>query len=389
MKIIYQRPDQRGNASAEDAGQRSDPCRNSPQWPQARHLKLRQTMMASELPYLTNEVPGIGGSLRRAPEDFEVEEIPEYLPSGEGDFLYLWVEKTGLSAEQLTSHLARELGIAHQDVGMAGMKDRHAVTRQQVSVPRRCAERVESFRHESIRILTAKPHRNKLRPGHLKGNRFNILVRDVAADAEVNAAPLRERIAQSGCPNFFGEQRFGHEDQTLTLGFALLRGESDPYRIPKARRKFLLRLALSAAQSALFNHALTERMADGLLGTAIVGDVMQVAASGGIFTVEDALTEQPRLERGEINLTGPIYGPKMIPTRGEVAERESRVLTAHAIEPSMFEAWKNLTPGTRRPYVIRPGELTVVSEPEGMRFRFTLPAGAYATVLLREFMKVA
>lgn len=339
------------------------------------------------LPYLTADIPGIGGTLRETPEDFEVEEIPEYLPGGEGEFLYLWVEKRGLSAEQLTSHLARELGIALQDVGMAGMKDRHAVTRQQVSVPRRCEERVAAFQHAQIRILRTGIHRNKLRPGHLKGNRFGILVRNAGPDALAQAEAIRSRVEKFGVPNYFGEQRFGRDAQTLSLGFELLRGETDPYRIPKARRKFLLRLALSAVQSALFNQATAERMADGLLHRALVGDVMQVTATGGIFTVEDADREQPRLDAGEIMLTGPIYGPRMIPTRGEVAPREERILASQALTPEHFEKYKNLTPGTRRHYLIRPKDLTVAAEPDGLRFAFTLPAGAYATVLLREFMK--
>lgn len=342
-----------------------------------------------DLPYLTAGLPGIGGTLRQIPEDFEVEEIPEYHPSGEGEFLYLWVEKRGLSAEQLTSHLARELGIAHQDIGMAGMKDRHAVTRQQLSVPRRCGDLVATFTHPQIRILRYAAHRNKLRPGHLLGNRFGILVRDVSPDAVSRADAIRTRIEQHGCPNYFGEQRFGRDAQTLTLGFQLLRDETNPYKIPKARRKFLLRLALSAVQSALFNQAVAERMADGLLHCALVGDVMQVTASGGIFTVEDPLREQPRLDAGEIALTGPIYGPRMIPTRGEIALREERLLAAHNLVPAQFEKYKNLTPGTRRQYLVRPKEFTITPEPDGLRFRFVLPAGAYATVLLREFMKNA
>lgn len=338
------------------------------------------------LPLLTADLPGTGGVLRSEPEDFEVEEIPEYLPGGEGEFLYLWLEKRGLSAEQLNSHLARELGVSLQEIGAAGMKDRHAVTRQQISVPRKCAERVAQFRHPQIQILRTGIHRNKLRPGHLLGNRFRILVRDAAPEALPRAQAILSRLAAFGCPNYFGEQRFGREAQTLSLGFQLLRGETDPYRIPKSRRKFLLRLALSAVQSALFNQALAERITDGLLHRALPGDVMQVAASGGIFTVEDAAREQPRVDTGEIVLTGPIYGPKMIPTRGEVAAREERILAANGIVPEMFQKYKNLTPGTRRPYLIRPKGMSVTAEPIGLRFEFTLPAGAYATVVLREVM---
>src|SRR5262245_50684238 len=131
------------------------------------------------LPWITVNLPGTGGLSKGHAEDFVVEEISAYDPEETGEFLFLKVEKTGLSAEQLISHLARCLKIAHQDVGTAGMKDRQAVTRQMVSVPSRCQPYVDSFAHEQIRILEVHRHRHKLRTGHLKGNRFSVLVRDV------------------------------------------------------------------------------------------------------------------------------------------------------------------------------------------------------------------
>lgn len=342
---------------------------------------------AQPLPTLTSDLPGIGGVIKARLDDFEVEEVPAYQPSGEGEFLFLWIEKQGLSAEQLTSHLAKFLWIAHQDVGMAGMKDRHAVTRQFVSVPARCEPQLPSIQHDGIRVLSATRHRNKLRTGHLRGNRFSILVRDCEPDAADCATAIADRIRITGIANYFGDQRFGRDGETLQLGFELLRGSKSPADIARARRKFLLRLALSAVQSQLFNLILAERITDGLIDRVLVGDVMQVVASGGPFVVEDAAREQTRFDVREIVTTGPLFGPKMKQPLGDVATRESRVLEHFQLEATAFTRYANLTSGTRRPLLIWPDDLQVEPERAGIRLRFTLPSGCYATVLLNEFQK--
>ncbi|MFO1096230.1 MAG: tRNA pseudouridine(13) synthase TruD, partial [Planctomycetaceae bacterium] len=133
-------------------------------------------------PFLTADLPGIGGLLKQSPDDFVVEEIPAYVPSGEGEHLFLWVEKRDLSAEQLHARISRVLQISRNDVGIAGLKDRRAVTRQFVSVPAKSAARIADIDCPELRVLSATPHRNKLRTGHLRGNRFEILVRDVCPD---------------------------------------------------------------------------------------------------------------------------------------------------------------------------------------------------------------
>ncbi len=348
---------------------------------------LLDHLVGSPLPWITGDFVGLRGISKLRADDFVVEEIPAYAPEESGEFLFLWVEKRELSAEQLVSHLARCLKIAHQDVGTAGMKDRQAVTRQMVSVPTRCLPLVESFEHEQIRILEIHRHRHKLRAGHLKGNRFSILIRDVVPDAVDLARAIADKIARTGVPNFFGDQRFGRENETLRLGLALLQGTKRPGDIPRARRKFLLRLALSAVQSALFNRALIERMHDGLIAKVLAGDVMQVVASGGPFVVADPAIEQPRFDAREIVISGPIFGPKMKQPAGEAAQRESRLLEAAGIPPTAFEQYSNLTPGTRRPYLFWPEGLTITDDPAGIRLEFSLPSGSYATIVLREFQK--
>ncbi len=344
-------------------------------------------MTPEPLPYLTADCPGIGGTLKHQPEDFLVEEIPAYEPAGTGEHLFLWIEKRDTSADQLAGHLARVLQIPRADIGMAGLKDRRAVTRQFVSVPARCESQVPLLETENIRVLKAARHGNKLKTAHLRGNRFSILVRDLAPDAEQTAAKIAERIARAGFPNYFGEQRFGKDGGTLETGLALLRGERSERDLPRSRRKFLLRLALSAVQSELFNQTLARRLKDGSIEHVLPGDVMQVAASGGLFVVEDQPAEQQRFETGEIVPTGPLFGPKMRKPGGEPAGREQEVLDRNQLNDNDFRRFAKLTPGSRRAFLVRPQDLRISPEVEGLRFDVTLPAGVYATTLLREFQK--
>ena len=339
------------------------------------------------LPYLTADLPGTGGVLKQQPEDFEVEEIAAYEPEGAGEHLFLWIEKRDVSAEQLTRHVTRALGIPAGEVGVAGLKDRCAVTRQYVSVPANGEGDVARIDTEQIRVLRTARHRNKLRTGHLKGNRFSILARDVPDDALRTAQPIAERLAARGFPNYFGDQRFGREGETLALGLDLLAGRRTPRHLPYSRRKFLLRLALSAVQSHLFNTALAERVRDELTDRVLAGDVMQVVASGGLFLAEDPADEQLRSDAGEVIATGPLFGPKMKQPAGEAAAREARVLEQSGLGAADFEKFHKLTSGARRPYLVRPQDLTVTLESEGLRVRFALPSGAYATSLLREITK--
>ena len=343
--------------------------------------------LRTPLPFLTADLPGIGGELKQEPGDFEVEEIPAYMPSGSGEHLFLWIEKTGITTEQLTKQIVQTLRVANMDIGVAALKDRHAVTRQFISIPAKFADRVNLLESHQVKVLSATLHGNKLRTGHLRGNRFSILLRNVAPQALEAALPIAARLQQLGVPNYFGDQRFGTDGETAQLGFDLLKGEKVPEDIHPARRRFLLKLALSAAQSVLFNQALAARLLAGTLHQVILGDVLQVAASGGVFVCEDVAADQPRFESREVLPTGPLFGPKMKLASGTVAESEALLLQHAGLTMEHFNLYKELTSGTRRPYLILPGDLEVQQETEGLRFRFTLPSGSYATILLREFQK--
>ncbi len=342
------------------------------------------------LPMLSSPSLTLVGQIKAEPEDFIVEEIPAYLPSGEGEHLFLFIQKRDISAEFLTGHLARSLGIKRDEIGMAGLKDRRAITRQWVSVPATCESAISQIETPAIQVLDSKRHGNKLKTGHLKGNRFEILIRSEEGNAEESAEIARqiaESVQANGVPNYFGEQRFGIDGETANLGFALLKKETSPRDIAPQRRKFLLRLALSAAQSALFNTVLSTRLEQGWLHQVQAGDIMQVTASGGAFIAEEVEREQQRFTERETVVTGPLFGPKMKQPTGRPLELEQQVLESAGLTLDHFREYSKLTSGARRPLLLWPGDLQVNSEPAGTRLAFTLPSGSYATVVLREFLK--
>jgi tRNA pseudouridine13 synthase len=331
-------------------------------------------------PLLTASLPGVGGRIKVEPVDFEVEEIPAYEPSGTGDHLFLWIEKTDMGAEFFARQIAKRLGISNGEVGTAGLKDRRAVTRQWVSVPASCEAALANLEGDRIKLLRVSRHGNKLRPGHLRGNRFGILIRD--ADSGVDPEPILNRIREHGLPNFYGPQRFGRDSETATLGMSMLRGQ----RV-RAPNSFLRKLALSAAQSLLFNDCLGRRMSDSLLRTVLSGDVMTKWPAGGMFTAEDLPTEQARFDRRETVSAGPMFGRKMFPAKSVAAEREAAVLAASGLTVESFNGFGKLLQGTRRQNLVYVEDLTATREEQGLRLSFTLPAGSYATILLREVMK--
>lgn len=334
-----------------------------------------------DLPYQTAELPGIGGRLKATPEDFVVEEIPAYEPSGQGDYLYLWIEKRDMSGDYFLKQLSRKLRIPREEIGTAGIKDRRAVTRQWISVPRQAESELASLDGEDLKVLLVNRHGNKLRPGHLRGNRFTVRLRDVHPNAAQHLEPLLERLQQRGMINFYGDQRFGRGGETLDLGLKLLRDEIN------VRDRFLRKLALSAVQSALFNAMLSRRYRDGYLWSVLVGDVMGKLPQGGIFCAEDLVTEQARFDRREIMHQGPMFGTKMYPAQSVAAEREVTLLAEAGLSLKSFEGFGKLLSGTRRHNLVYVAELMGHVQDQEAVLSFTLPAGSYATVLLGEVMK--
>jgi len=393
------------------------------------------------LPYLTENDPGIGGRVKAKPEDFVVEEIALYKPSGEGQHVYVALEKRGLSTYQAISAIARRLGVPSKDIGYAGLKDARAVTRQTISIAGVEPARVEALDLRGVKILWVDRHRNKLKMGHLGGNRFTIRVRDVGQETRSRAEAALAELSRRGVPNYFGEQRFGVRGNTHLLGWALLRndaqafaheylGHPHPGDQPEARAaraafdegdyqaalagwppslrderrvlaavvrhegdvqpglrlldKKLRRLFVSAYQSYLFNRLLAGRIQtlDKLEG----GDVAFIHASGAAFLVEDPALEQPRAERFEISPSGPLFGPKTLLAEGEPGGRERDLLQESGLSLDEFRLPGIRLKGARRPYRIPLTEVQVDWD-DGLLLSFRLPPGGYATEVLREVMK--
>jgi tRNA pseudouridine13 synthase len=338
---------------------------------------------ALDPPLLTPDLPGVGGQIRVRPEDFEVEEIPSYLPCGTGEHLYLWVEKREVGPEFFSRTIAQRLGVPVGSVGTAGLKDRHAVTRQWVSVPAEAESRIGKVDGEGIRVLKHDRHANKLKPGHLKGNSFRILIRGADATKAPTLDAIRTRLRDQGLPNYYGPQRFGRDGSTLDLGFRCLAGTQS-----RRVRPFQYKFALSAVQSLLFNDYLGRRLRDGLFRTVLLGDVMAKRETGGLFVVQDVPAEQARFDSKETLHCGPMFGKRTFAAEAVAAEREAAVLAANNLSVAAFDGFGKLMSGTRRHNLVDLTNLQAEWKPEGLQLVFDLPAGSYATVLLREVMKL-
>ncbi len=258
------------------------------------------------LPTITPELPGTGGVLKAEPAHFVVEEIPLYEASGSGAHLYVSLTREGWTTRRVADALADLFGLSRRDVGFAGLKDRNARCTQTFSLPGLAPEDADRIEPAlPFQVHWARQHNNKLKVGHLLGNHFRITVTDLAvppAEALSRSQAIAAAIAQCGVPNFFGPQRFGHEGGNVAKGRAALLGQG-PRRDP-----WLTKLLISAYQSHLFNRYLTRRMAAGLFGLVLPGDVCKKADTGGMFEVEDAAAEQPRYVRGEITRPGRRVG---------------------------------------------------------------------------------
>src|SRR4051795_7960338 len=180
---------------------------------------------SAHLPYLTHDFPGIGGVIKERAEDFFVQEVPLYEPSGEGEHVYAEIQKVGLTTFEVISRVARALGVPSREIGYAGMKDARAVTRQVLSVAGTTPEAVMSLRVPDVAVQWAARHTNKLRLGHLRGNRFAIKIRDVEPTGVLKIRPAIDELIRRGMPNYFGEQRFGRRGDNDRLGAALVRGD--------------------------------------------------------------------------------------------------------------------------------------------------------------------
>ncbi len=330
------------------------------------------------LPAITSDIPGTGGQTRVCLEDFVVSEIPRFLPSGSGEFAYAYVEKRGLNTHDLVAAL-RERGVAYNDVGVAGLKDKHAVTRQWLSVPGEHEHALESLDGmEGVRVIEQTRHETRLRRGNLRGNRFEVRVRRPVDGWESLAESVVGRIAEAGLPNYFGPQRFGRFNSNAIDAVRMLRGE----RVPGGRR--LNEFFISALQAHLFNWNLKRRIETGLYRRVLSGDRARRHDTGGMFLVGDAAAESERAARLEVSAALPLYGRKVAGGLEEAAALESDVLQRFGLRRTDF---RPLTRGDWRISRVRPEHIALRPCRDGYTVEFTLPNGAYATTFLRELTK--
>jgi len=331
------------------------------------------------------------GRIKATFEDFVVEELPAYEPSGTGEHVFVQITKTDLTTLEAVRRLARALGCDPREAGFAGMKDRHGVTTQTLSLhaprgvaPQELASRARAVAAEGLVVHAATPHGNKLKPGHLAGNRFSIAVRDVPRERLGEVEQALGDVSRLGVPNAFGAQRFGRERDNASRALSWLRGESDGPRDPRMQR-----LLWSALQSQVFNTVLDARVADGTWATALEGDLLKLRSSGGLFLCADVQTDRARAETGEVSPTGPIVGTEMRWPEGAPAELERRIAAETLGDTFDLARTRRLGEGTRRPLRVWVQDLRweVGDDAPGhgatcIRVYFVLPKGVYATTVL-------
>ncbi len=333
----------------------------------------------SDLPYAYG-TPPLDAQLRSAPEDFFVEEILGYDADGEGEHALLWVEKRGANTDWVARELARFAGVPPVAVGYAGLKDRHAVTRQAFSV--QLAGKPDpdwsAFPHAEVKVLAAARHKRKLKRGALRGNRFVLVLRQVQGD-RARAEEVLAQIAVRGVPNYFGEQRFGRGGGTVEQARAMFAGR----RVDRDKRAFLL----SAARSHIFNEVLAARVERGAWDTPLDGEIWSLAGTRSWFGPEpfDAALAD-RLARGDIHPSGPLWGQGENPASGVAGELENAIAAANAdLAEGVASARMDQE---RRPLRLMPQALRWQwLEGDALELAFELPAGAYATVVVRELAR--
>ncbi|MBC7772395.1 MAG: tRNA pseudouridine(13) synthase TruD, partial [Pyrinomonadaceae bacterium] len=406
--------------------------------------------------YLTHAISPVGGVIKQRPEDFFVEELPAYEPCGSGEHIYLFIEKRNISTMHAVQAVARHFNVRIGDVGYAGLKDKFAVTRQLLSVytPGKKPADFPAFEHERIGLLWCDQHTNKLRQGHLAGNRFVIRIRNTDLTKVVHAHRALSLLEKIGVPNRIGEQRFGNLANNHLIGRALLLRDHQTVadlllgpsqRFPEMQtearalyaagkydeswaafsrnadteRRVLhalakgkparhaiyamgnmpMRFYITAFQSAVFNAVLDARLAEGAVGSLKDGDLAWKHENGAVFKVDEAVLEDPttpqRLAALNISPSGPMWGLEMMQPSGETARMEQAALDATGVTlDALTDFAKKLSdpvPGKRRPLRIP----LAYPDAEGgtdehghyVRVVFELPAGSFATVVLRELMK--
>ena len=339
-----------------------------------------------DLPYITPDLPGTGGRIREFCEDFCVEEVLAYEPSGEGNHLFINLTRKGMSTREVAKRIAGTLDLPMNAVGYAGLKDKRSVSNQTFSVHLEGVdrERLKEYMElmgalHSLEIKWSAFHQRKIRVGHLIENRFTINITDLkihSSEALIRARKTSHQLREGGLPNFYGPQRV--DSTNVRRGRDLLKG------LRKIRNRWLKRFLVTSYIDHLCNIYLVERFERGAFNELMEGDIAKKYSTGGMFLVEDVEAEQPRYENHEISFTAPIYGPKMWQAEGPSRRLEEEILNSSGVTLEELARFK--VRGSRRLGRLLP-DVTVVEIRRGIQLRFSLPKGAYATIILREIMK--
>jgi tRNA pseudouridine13 synthase len=326
----------------------------------------------------TANAASITGDIRTTHADFQVDEIPDFEPSGEGEHVCLKIRKDGQNTEWTGKQLADIAGIVRRDVSYAGLKDRHAITTQWFSVwlPGQDAPKWSEHLPESIQVLEEVRHSRKVRIGTLKGNRFKLVMRNIKGDKD-QLEKCIEAIKEQGVPNYFGVQRFGHDNANIDRATSWFEGLSKP----KARKQ--KSMYLSAARSLIFNENLSLRVADATWNKAVDGEAFQLHGTKSVFSEPLTDTLQQRVTEIDLHPTGPMWGEGDLITDGEIKAQELAVGEKFAVLSAGLA--KHGLKQERRSLRLMVGELEHIwLEDDVLQLTFTLPPGSYATSVLQE-----
>lgn len=325
---------------------------------------------------------GVAGraELKLNNNDFVVEELFEFEASDDGEFDWLWIEKSGDSTDYVARAIAREAGVAIKAVSYSGLKDRHALTRQWFCVhrPGKAVLEWQDKVSGNWQVLKACRHRQKLRRGSHRGNRFTLFLREFIGDKSLLEA--RAAILKSGFPNYFGEQRFGHNGGNISACREWFQGRAQPGRFEKG-------VYLSAARSWLFNQVLAQRVKAGVWHSALDGELFALRDSGSLFQEAADSKILSRLKEGDIHPTGPLFGmPGKVGVTGEVASLEEQTFANEALLcDGLLRAGLKME---RRSLRVLPKNLhgSWVDD-QTFCLSFSLPRGCFATALVRELIE--
>lgn len=330
--------------------------------------------------YLHGPSP-ITALVKQQPEDFIVTEDFEPEPESAGEHQWLWVEKRGANTHFVIECLAKFAKVRPQDVGYAGLKDRHAVTRQWFSIqlPGQALLDWQQLQHPDFKVLQVRQQSRKLKTGSLKGNWFQIRLREVSDVAALQAR--WQTVVASGVPNYFGLQRFGRHGRNLQQVQAWFSGR---IRKPKRHEQSIW---LSSARSFLFNQIVSERISQH--GQSLLaGDVMQLAGSKSYFVAPSLDAElRARVASGDIMATAALWGAGELPAEGVVAELEQQVVARY---PDLVAGLlKYGLQQQRRRLWLRPEQPQLSldeQDPASVWLHFYLTKGSFATSVLRELV---